>query len=114
MAFALVMVLLLGTAQLVVHSLMAKRRSDSRLKTAELAAAKLELLKSLPAQNPELSEGLKSETIDDPPRRDIYRLNWRIAEEASSLRAIEVECFSLSSGLVPTRLFLYRSEELGF
>ncbi len=53
-SFALVFILITGTAQLTIHSLLVKRRADCNLRTAELASSKLEYLKSLPYESDEL------------------------------------------------------------
>ena len=50
-SFALVFILITGTAQLTIHSLLVKRRADGNLRTAELASSKLEYLKSLPYES---------------------------------------------------------------
>ncbi len=62
-SFALVFILITGTAQLTIHSLLVKRRADCNLRTAELASSKLEYLKSLPYESDELKEGFQMESV---------------------------------------------------
>ena len=113
-SFTLVTLLLTGTIQLTIHSLLIKRNADLNLKTSELASSLLEYFKSLPYESEELKEGLKTETIQDEGSQEEFRREWRVVTLSPTLKRIEVECFSEKHPLKKTRLVLYLSKELGF
>ncbi len=113
-SFTLVMLLLTGTTQLTIHSLLTKRNADLNLKTAELASSLLEYFKSLPYESEELKEGLKSETVQEEDSLETFRQEWRVENISPNLKKIEVECYSEKHPLKKIRLVLYLSKELGF
>ena len=113
-SFAIVTILLLGAAQLVLHSLYVKRASDCSLESAELASDKLEYLKSIPFESEELEENSVVERILSQRRNDVFRREWRIFDISSSMKKIEVECYSESCVHRIARLVLFYSKELGF
>ncbi len=113
-SFTLVMLLLTGTVQLTIHSLLVKRNADINLKTAELASSLLEYFKSLPYESEELEEGLKSKTFREEGSAETFREEWRVENISPNLKKIEVECYSEKHPLKKIRLVLYLSRELGF
>jgi len=113
-SFTLVMLLLTGTVQLTIHSLLVKRNADINLKTAELSSSFLEYIKSLPYESEELKEGLKSETFQGEGSLEVFQQEWRVENISPNLKRIEVECFSENRRFKKTRLVLYLSKELGF
>jgi prepilin-type N-terminal cleavage/methylation domain-containing protein len=113
-SFAIVAILLLGAAQLTLHSLHVKRTSDYSLESAELASDKLEYLKSLPFESQELEESVNVESIKSQKRNDIFRLEWIIYDVSMNMKKIEVECYSVSCVYKKARLVLLYSKELGF
>ena len=113
-SFSIVAILLLGAAQLTLYSLHVKRTSDCTLESAELASEKLEYLKSLPFECGELEEGVTLESIESQKRNDLFQRECRIYDFSTSIKKIEVECFSLSRVPRKIRLLLLYSKELGF
>ncbi len=113
-SFSLITLLLTGTLQLTVHSLLLHRNASLNLKTAELAASLLEYLKSLPFESEELKEGRQSEVIREQGSLETFRREWRIEDISKNLKKVEVECFSESRPQRKTGLVLYLSRELGF
>lgn len=111
---AIVLFLIVGTAQLALHSLVVKRRADCNLKTAELASSKLEYLKSLPYESDELKEGLQTETLRGEGPFDIFRREWKIQDISWNMKRVEIESFSESYPQKKTRMVLFLSRELGF
>jgi Tfp pilus assembly protein PilV len=113
-SFSLVTLLITGTLQLAVHSLLIHRNASLNLKTSEFAASLLEYLKSLPFESEELKEVHKSEVIKEPGSLETFRREWRIEDITANLKKVEVECFSESHPQRKTGLVLYLSRELGF
>ena len=113
-SFTLVTLLITGTVQLTIHSLLIKRNADLNMKTAELASSFLEYIKSLPYESDELEEGSSEESIKEDGSREIFRRKWEVKDVSPNLKRIEVECFSEKHPLKKTRLVLYLSKELGF
>jgi Tfp pilus assembly protein PilV len=113
-SFTLVTLLLTGTVQLTIHSLLVKRNADLNLKTAELASSRLEYIKSLPYESEELKEGHQSEIFQEEGSLEVFQQEWRVENISPNLKRIEVECYSEKHPLKKTRLVLYMSRELGF
>jgi Tfp pilus assembly protein PilV len=113
-SFCLVTLLITGTLQLTVHSLLIHRNASLNLKTAELAASLLEYLKSLPFESEELKEARKSEVIREQGSLETFRREWRIEDISENLKKVEVKCFSECRPQRKTGLVLYLSRELGF
>ena len=113
-SFAIVVILLLGAAQLTLHSLYVKRTSDRSLESAELATDKLEYLKSLPFDSQELKQSSNVERVRNRRSDDIFRREWKIFDVNPKMKRIEVECHSESCAHRIVRFVLYYSKELGF
>jgi prepilin-type N-terminal cleavage/methylation domain-containing protein len=113
-SFALVFILITGTAQLTIHSLLVKRRADCNLKTAELASSKLEYLKSLPHESEELKAGFQMESVRGEGLHETFWREWRIQDISSSIKRIEIEIFSGNRPQKKLRVVLFLSRELGF
>jgi prepilin-type N-terminal cleavage/methylation domain-containing protein len=113
-SFAIIAILLLGAAQLTLHSLHVKRTCDCSLESAELASDKLEYLKSLPFDSPELMENSNVERIESHRRNDVFQRKWTIFDVSSNMKKIEVECYSESCVHRKGRIVLFCSRELGF
>lgn len=113
-SFALVFILITGTAQLTIHSLLVKRRADSKLGTAELASSKLEYLKSLPYESDELKEGFQVESVKGEGFLEIFWREWRIQDISSNMKRVEIEIFSEIYPQKKLRMVLFISRDLGF
>jgi hypothetical protein len=113
-SFAIVTILLLGAVQLTLHSLHARRISDCSMESAELASDKLEFLKSLFFDSPELKESSHVERVRSLKRQDVFVREWTISDVTPRMKKIEVICFSESCTQRGTRVVLFYSEELGF
>jgi Tfp pilus assembly protein PilV len=113
-SFSLVILLITGTLQLTIHSLLIQRNASLNLKTSELAASLLEYLKSLPFESEELKEAHRSEAIREQGSLETFRREWKIEDISANLKKVEVECFSESHAQRKTRLVLFLSRELGF
>jgi Tfp pilus assembly protein PilV len=113
-SFTIVIILVMGAAQLTIHSLFVKRRSDIALRSAELASSKLEYLKALPFESEELGQGFSVDQLQYFPGSENYQRKWQIDEISSRLKRIEIECNSESCPKKGVRLVLFYSRELGF
>lgn len=113
-SFTIVVILVMGAAQLTIHSLFVKRRSDMTVRSAELASSKLEYLKALPFESQELAEGFSVDQIQEEPGSENYQRKWQIHDISSHLKRIEIECSSESCPQKGVRVVLFYSRELGF
>jgi prepilin-type N-terminal cleavage/methylation domain-containing protein len=113
-SFALVFILITGTAQLTIHSLLVKRRADCNLRTAELASSKLEYLKSLPYESDELKEGFQMESVKAEGLLETFWREWRIQDISSNMKRVEIEIFSENYPQKNLRMVLFISKDLGF
>jgi Tfp pilus assembly protein PilV len=113
-SFTLLIFVITATAQVIIHSLFAKRQAEINSKIAELAALKLEYFKSLPYESSELSPGQQSESLQDHTSQKIYTRSWKIQDISSNLKKVEMEVSSQIRTQKKTRLVLFISRELGF
>jgi prepilin-type N-terminal cleavage/methylation domain-containing protein len=113
-SFAIVVILLLGAAQLTLYSLHVKKTSDCSLESAEWASDKLEYLKSLPFESEDLEECSAVEMIQSQRSKNIFQRTWVISDISLNIKRIEVECYSTCCIPKKTRLVLFYSKELGF
>jgi len=113
-SFALLFILITGTAQLTIHSLLVKRRADCNLKTAELASSKLEYLKSLPYESDELKEGFQMESFKGEGLLETFWREWRIQDISSNMKRVEIEIFSENYPQKKLKMVLFLSRDLGF
>ncbi len=113
-SFALVFILITGTAQLTIHSLLVKRGADCNLRTAELASSKLEYLKSLPYESDELKQGFQMESAKGEGLLETFWREWKIQDISSSMKSVEIEIFSENYPKKKLRMVLFISKDLGF
>lgn len=113
-SFTIIIILVMGAAQLTIHSLFVKRRSDIAVRSAELASSKLEYLKALPFESEELGQGFSVDQLQDSAGSENYQRKWQIDEVSPRLKRIEIECSSESCPKKGVRLVLFCSRELGF
>jgi prepilin-type N-terminal cleavage/methylation domain-containing protein len=100
-SLTLVTLLLTGTVQLTIYSLLVKRNADLNLKITEHASSLFEHFKSFPYESEELKEGLAAETIKEEDSFETFIRKWKIEEISPHLKEIELEVtsekYSLSS-----------------
>lgn len=111
---SIVILLIMGLAQLTLHSLYVKRIADYRLRSAELASSKLEHLKSLPFDSAELDESTREESIHVKGHQGHYQRVWTIEDISLDMKKIEIECYFENYPKRKIRLALFLSRELGF
>lgn len=113
-AMSITSILILGTAQLTLHSIHLKRKSDCLVRAAELASATLEHFKSLPYDSMELEDAEYEESIEDERSNHQFFRGWTIRRVSASLKKIEVDCFAKNYPRKKMRAALFFSRELGF
>ncbi len=113
-SLTLVTLLLTGTVQLTIYSLLVKRNADLNLKITEHASSLFEHFKSFPYESEELKEGQVAETIKEEGSFETFIRKWKIEEISPHLKEIELEVTSEKYSQKKIRLVLYISRELGF
>lgn len=106
--------LLLGTAQTIVFSLKADRRSSIKIWATELALAKIEELKTMPFDNPQMNNGSYNDTVEVNHSKEVYQRKWTISELSGIGKKIEIECRALNEDTILIKFVFFISEELGF
>jgi prepilin-type N-terminal cleavage/methylation domain-containing protein len=113
-AMSITSILILGTAQLTLHSIHLKRKSDCLVRAAELASTTLEHFKSLPYDSMALEDAEYDESIEDERSNHLFFRGWTIQRVSASLKRIEVDCFAKNYPRKKMRAALFISRELGF
>ncbi len=113
-SFALITFLIMGTAELVVHSLIIKKRADYNIKTSELVFSKIEYLKSFDFDSEILKESSHSKTYKEQVSKEKYSLSWEIKDISERMKQIEMECYPENCPRKKSRMMIYLSRELGF
>lgn len=113
-SLSIVTFLLLGTAQSIVFSLKADRRSSIKIWATELALAKIEELKSIPFDNPRMNNGSYNDTVENNHTKEEYRRNWTISDLSGIGKKIEIECRAINEDTILIKFVAIISEELGF
>jgi len=112
--FAIILLVLLATAQAITYSLQVKARADANLQLCTLAGSDLEFLKSLPFPSDELSSGSHVRSHSDESGEEAYRCEWRVLDVNSYLKQVQLEAFSVKNKKNRLSLCLYISQPLGF
>ncbi|MBN1223316.1 MAG: prepilin-type N-terminal cleavage/methylation domain-containing protein, partial [Candidatus Aminicenantes bacterium] len=94
-SMVLMMLLILGTAQLICHSLLVKRKSDCGIRAAELASKKLEHLRSLVFDSSELDDP-RSEIVKDSRLNHTFTREWNFIDISPDVKKIEIDCFAVN------------------
>ncbi|MBS3818471.1 hypothetical protein KGY73_03060 [bacterium] len=111
-SFSLIIFLLMGMAQLILYSLRIKTRTDCGLISTQLASSKLATLKSLPFEG--LRECSKKEIIKEERTHKDYHIKWKIQEMDSTMKKIEITCYTESFVPKKAQLVLFLCKELRF
>ncbi len=113
-SFVITFLLILGTAQLTMLSLLSKRNSDLRLTISERLFSKLESFKSLSYDESILEEGTYNEYTRDLFSGTAFIWNWHIYSISTNLSGIEMGCYPENYPEKEIRLIVYISWDLGF
>ncbi len=87
-SMALIFFLLAGMAQLIILSCAAKKKAEFHLTAASLACSKLEYLKSLPFESPDLEQGRHAESIKDSLSAEVFLREWKVLDLAEDMKKI--------------------------
>ncbi len=111
---ALVFFLLTATAQVIILSCAAQKKADFLLTAASAASAKLEQLKSLPFDSPELEAGLHADTviINDSPAA--FLREWDVEDTAGNMKKVVLKVSSSGHPGKKATFLLLVSRELEF
>ena len=113
-SFVIIFLLILGTAQLTMLSLLSKHSSEKRMKVSELLSSKLELFKSLSFSGSAIEEGKHEEIIKDLTSGLTFIWDWQRQSVSANLYSVQIRCFPENSPQSEIRLLLYFSRDLGF
>ena len=87
---ALVSFLIAGTAELVSLALLTKRKAEIHIEATRLFQEKLEGLRSLPFDHPELEPGRYLESRESESGGGIFTGEWTIKDLPGRLKRIEI------------------------
>jgi Tfp pilus assembly protein PilV len=90
---SLILLLIIGTAQLLASSLAAKRRADFHFRASRCGSSKLEYLKSLPPQSPETTDGFHMELFTEESSGETYRAEWEVETIGDAAKKIRLTIF---------------------
>ena len=114
-AMALVFFLLVGLAEMFCYSILLKQKADTQRIAADVISEKIETLKSLGPEDPELLPGNYQEMIKDKNSERVFLLKWEISVGEKGLKKI---LFCLYPGKdeskSPTRAIFFLSHSLQF
>jgi len=111
---SLILFLITGTAQLLGLSLAAKRNADFHFRAARLASSRLESLKSLAYDSPDLKTGVHEEVIIDPSAPETFRIAWRVEDVDQNLKKVILDFYSPNKPRRKASFCLLLCRELGF
>ena len=114
LASSLSIFLLLGSAQLLIHTHQTRSRANHHLNSLKLVSARLEALRSCSHDSLELAEGKSTININDESSHQSYQLDWTIKEVSPDIKSVLMECSVLAHPEQKTRVILYISRTLGF
>jgi prepilin-type N-terminal cleavage/methylation domain-containing protein len=89
-ASALVAFLLAGTAELLALSLRAQRKAERVFELTARLASRLECLKSLPFESPDLLPGAIGAASEKPSAGEVLTSEWRIESAGPGLKKIDL------------------------
>ncbi|MBD3412921.1 MAG: prepilin-type N-terminal cleavage/methylation domain-containing protein [Candidatus Aminicenantes bacterium] len=106
--------LVLGTFQTLIYSLAVQQRCQNRITSLELAANRMEKLKSLRFDHPKLNQSEQQEMIRPPGSNKTYRLMTSVQDISQNVKQIEISCSPQDRDQYQVSLVLYVCQELGF
>ncbi|MGB8952674.1 MAG: prepilin-type N-terminal cleavage/methylation domain-containing protein [Candidatus Aminicenantales bacterium] len=114
LSMALVAFFITGTAEIIIYSLQAKRKSETNIKAAELLASKLEALKSSLFESEALRSKSASELIGGGMAGPAFRREWKIDDVSSDMKRISIEISPETGPHITAGIVLLISRHLGF
>lgn len=113
-AMAVGLIMITGTAELLILAARSAARTEIRSAAADVLAARLELLKALPSSHPERTPG-KHEVRETSVRGNgDFVVEWIVDRISPECTAIAVEVAAASDQAIRIRAPLHILEDLGF
>jgi type II secretory pathway pseudopilin PulG len=113
-AFGIVMFLAVGAVEMLVHALRSGAACRESVEAMDLAARRLEELKALDFDHPDLSPGSSEEEAAGSAGILCFRIRTTIDSLGEGLKLIEIECRLPARPRGEVRLAVYKSRWLGF
>lgn len=113
-ASALIFFLLIGTAEIILHSTWAKRNADDHFRMAASVASQLESMKALPFEGVDLRPGSYRLDIGGETEQAAVTLEWRIEPTAAGIKKIDMLAYCETRREAGMRAVLLLSKHLGF
>lgn len=113
-AMALVLVLIVGAAEMMTMALRAKRRGDLAAAVTHAIVDRLESLKSRPFDDPALAPGDYAETVRAEPGACRIAETWEVADDGDGLKRVRIRARPAGSAGPETLALLFISRDLGF
>lgn len=111
---SLLLLLIIGTAQLLASSLAAKRRADFHFRASRCGSSKLEYLKSLPPQSSELTDGWHEELLLEKSSGETYRAEWEVETLRGTAKKIRLKISPQAKPGWEAVYLLLKCDGLGF
>lgn len=113
-AMVLVLVLVVGAAEMMTLALRAKRRGDIAAAVTHALIDKLETLKSRPFDDPALAGGEYTETVRVEPGACLIAETWTIVDEDGGQKRVRLRARPAGSAGPETVALLFILRDLGF
>lgn len=113
-AFVVIMITLLTTAQLLILSQVIQNRYRDHIRALGAIAERLEHLRSLPFDNPELDAGQYGEVQGDAASGRSFTLNWTISVVSPRMKSVWIACARTGYPQRGTETTLFLSRDLEF
>jgi prepilin-type N-terminal cleavage/methylation domain-containing protein len=113
-SMALVLLLLLGTAELIALSIWARRKGDVTAGLSRAFCARAESLKSLAFGSEGLQAGDYSETVRDEAGGGLFLHEWTVEDPGERLKKVRLTVAPAGRPKAEVSLTLWISKELGF
>ncbi len=113
-ALSLVTFLIAGTGELISLSLLAKRKAEAHAGVIHHLTDKLESLRSLPFEDPELKAGQYEEEVATQGADPAFLVEWNIEDLSGGMKRIGIVVSSRGRTPATAKAVLLVSEKLGF
>ncbi len=113
-AMSLTLLLLIGTAELIIVSVRAERRGDTTAALTEALAARAEALKSLARGPGGLVPGTYAETFADGAGRGVVLHEWTVEDAGATMSRVRIRVSPAGRPGAAASLTLWISKDLGF
>lgn len=113
-AMSLTLLLLVGTAELIILSIRAGRTGDTTAALTEALAVRVEGLKSLAHGPGGLAPGGYSETVTDGAGRGLILHEWTVEDAGERMSRVRVRVSTAGRPGASASLTLWISKDLGF